>query len=113
LPVVTLERKENDMKRYARTVPTGVSAMEVAVPAPPEPPSRGTRKITPRELEVLALIADGYSTREIARSLWITEETVRTHVRRLLDRLNARTRAQAVSIAYRDSLWTHRDREAS
>jgi DNA-binding CsgD family transcriptional regulator len=101
------------MKRYARSVPTGVSAMEVAVAAPPEPPSRARRRITPRELEVLALIADGYSTREIARSLWITEETVRTHVRRLLDRLDARTRAQAVSIAYRDHLWTQREREAS
>ena len=43
--------------------------------------------------------------REIAQALWITEETVRTHVRRLLDRLGARTRAHAVSIAYRDGLW--------
>lgn len=75
--------------------------------------SRITRRITPRELEVLALIADGHSTREIARSLWITEETVRTHVRRLLDRLGARTRAHAVSIAYRDDLWAISERKAS
>ena len=68
-------------------------------------PSRSTRKVTPRELEVLALIAEGYSTREVARALWITEETVRTHVRRLLDRLGARTRAHAVSIAYCEGLW--------
>jgi DNA-binding CsgD family transcriptional regulator len=64
-----------------------------------------TRKVTPRELEVLALIADGYSTREIAQMPWITDETVRTHVRRLLSRLGARTRAHAVSIAYRNGLW--------
>jgi DNA-binding CsgD family transcriptional regulator len=63
---------------------------------------RSTQKVTPRELEVLALIAEGYSTREIARMLWITEETVRTHVRRLLNRLGARTRAHAVAIAYRE-----------
>jgi DNA-binding CsgD family transcriptional regulator len=63
------------------------------------------RHVTPRELEVLALIADGYSTREIATKLWITDETVRTHVRRLLERLGARTRAHAVSIAYRERLW--------
>jgi DNA-binding CsgD family transcriptional regulator len=63
------------------------------------------RKVTPRELEVLALIAAGYSTREIAQILWITDETVRTHVRRLLSRLGARTRAHAVAIAYRDGLW--------
>ena len=66
---------------------------------------RSPRKVTPRELEVLALIADGYSTREIAGRLWITEETVRTHVRRLLERLGARTRAQAVAIAYSEGLW--------
>jgi DNA-binding CsgD family transcriptional regulator len=73
---------------------------------------RSTRKVTPRELEVLALIADGYSTREIAQLLWITDETVRTHVRRLLSRLGARTRAHAVAIAYHDGLWA-RDREAN
>jgi DNA-binding CsgD family transcriptional regulator len=38
-------------------------------------------------------------------ALWITEETVRTHVRRVLGKLNARTRAHAVSIAYRDGLF--------
>jgi DNA-binding CsgD family transcriptional regulator len=71
------------------------------------------RRITPRELEVLALIADGCSTREIARNLWITEETVRTHVRRLLERLDARTRAQAVAIAYRDELWNGDQKRAA
>lgn len=69
------------------------------------PNAKPRRRITPRELEVLSLIAEGCSTREIARTLWITEETVRTHVRRLLERLGARTRAQAVAIAYRDELW--------
>jgi DNA-binding CsgD family transcriptional regulator len=75
--------------------------------------SRTRRRVTPRELEVLALIADGHSTREIARRLWITEETVRTHVRRLLDRLDAKTRAHAVSIAYREDLWAAPERKAS
>jgi DNA-binding CsgD family transcriptional regulator len=76
--------------------------------------TRPRRRVTPRELEVLALIADGHSTREIARRLWITEETVRTHVRRVLDRLDARTRAHAVSIAYQDGLWAAaNDRKAS
>ncbi|MGH3111786.1 MAG: response regulator transcription factor [Gaiellaceae bacterium] len=78
----------------------------------PVHPARTSQRITPRELEVLALIAEGYSTSEIARALWITEETVRTHVRRLLSRLGARTRAQAVAIAYRDGLWA-RDRMVS
>jgi len=76
------------------------------MPAQPADAPRSTRRITARELEVLALIADGFSTREIAQRLWITDETVRTHVRRLLNRLGARTRAHAVGIAYRDGLWS-------
>jgi DNA-binding CsgD family transcriptional regulator len=75
------------------------------MPVQPARRPSSARKVTPRELEVLALIADGYSTREIAQMLWITDETVRTHVRRLLSRLGARTRAHAVAIAYRDGLW--------
>ena len=76
------------------------------MPVQPATAARSVRRVTARELEVLALIADGYSTREIAQMLWITDETVRTHVRRLLSRLGARTRAHAVAIAYRDGLWT-------
>jgi DNA-binding CsgD family transcriptional regulator len=78
---------------------------------PAKAPSSPSR-VTARELEVLALIAEGYSTREVAQRLWITDETVRTHVRRLLNRLGARTRAHAVAIAYRDSLWA-RNEEAN
>jgi DNA-binding CsgD family transcriptional regulator len=54
---------------------------------------------------VLELVADGYSTAEIARALWITQDTVRTHVKRTLTRLGARTRAHAVAIAFREGLW--------
>jgi DNA-binding CsgD family transcriptional regulator len=68
-------------------------------------PRYSTRTLTPRELDVLELVANGYSTPEVARKLWITEETVRTHVRRTLVRLEARTRAHAVAIAFREGLW--------
>lgn len=61
--------------------------------------------LSPRELEVLALIAQGLSTREVAAALWVTQETVKSHVARVLHRLDARTRAHAVAIAYRDELW--------
>ncbi len=61
--------------------------------------------LSPREREVLALIARGYTTGEIARSLWISEDTVRTHVKRVLGRLEARTRAHAVAIAFCEGLW--------
>ena len=66
-------------------------------------------RVTRREQEVLVLIAHGYSTAEIARALWITEDTVKTHVRRVLRRLGARTRAHAVAIAFREGLWRRDD----
>ena len=62
-------------------------------------------RLSRRELDVLSLIAEGHSTREIAAALWVTEETVKSHVARVLRRLHARTRAHAVAIAYREGLW--------
>jgi DNA-binding CsgD family transcriptional regulator len=61
-------------------------------------------RITSRERDVLELVASGYSTPEIAKALWIAEDTVRTHIKRILVRLDARTRAHAVAIAYREGL---------
>ena len=55
--------------------------------------------ITARELEILQLIAGGMSTREIAEKLFVSENTVKTHSSRLLDKLNAKRRTQAVQIA--------------
>jgi NarL family two-component system response regulator LiaR len=55
--------------------------------------------ITPRELEILQLIARGLSNREIASQLFVTENTVKTHSSRLFDKLNAARRTQAVQIA--------------
>jgi two-component system, NarL family, response regulator LiaR len=52
--------------------------------------------ITKRELEILGLIAQGLSNREIAETLFVSENTVKTHSSRLFDKLNARRRTQAV-----------------
>ncbi|HEX9759502.1 MAG TPA: response regulator transcription factor, partial [Candidatus Acidoferrales bacterium] len=54
--------------------------------------------ITPRELEILGLIAAGLSNREIAERLYVSENTVKTHSSRLFDKLGARRRTQAVQI---------------
>ena len=54
--------------------------------------------ITPRELEILALIANGMSNREIAERLFVSESTVKTHSSRLFDKLSAKRRTQAVQI---------------
>jgi len=55
--------------------------------------------ITKRELEILELIARGMSNREIAEKLFVSENTVKTHSSRLLDKLSAKRRTQAVQIA--------------
>ena len=60
--------------------------------------------ITPRELEILELIARGLSNREIAGHLFVSENTVKTHSSRLFDKLNARRRTQAVQIAKEEGL---------
>ena len=54
--------------------------------------------ITPRELEILQLIANGMSTREIAGSLFVSENTVKTHSSRLFDKLNVNRRTKAVQV---------------
>jgi two-component system, NarL family, response regulator LiaR len=52
--------------------------------------------ITPRELEILELIAEGMSNREIAEKLFVSENTVKTHSSRVFDKLGAKRRTQAV-----------------
>jgi DNA-binding NarL/FixJ family response regulator len=62
--------------------------------------------LTPRELEVVRLIADGRSNSEIAATLVISQETVKTYVSRILTKLNLRDRVQVVVYAYRRGLVT-------
>ena len=59
---------------------------------------------TDREVEVLQLISDGLVNREIGQSLFLSEETVKSHVRHLLAKLQARSRAHAVAVGFRRGL---------
>ncbi|CAN5175069.1 response regulator transcription factor [soil metagenome] len=65
--------------------------------------SPGTR-LTPREIEVLALVARGLNNREVARELFISENTVKNHVRNILEKLQMHSRVEAVMFAVRERI---------
>jgi DNA-binding NarL/FixJ family response regulator len=82
------------IERFARSAP------------PADTPPAALEELTPRELEVLVLIARGRSNREIAEELVLSEATVKTHVKRVLAKLGLRDRVHAVVLAYESALVT-------
>jgi DNA-binding NarL/FixJ family response regulator len=64
----------------------------------------GLGQLTERELEVFRLLGRGFSNQQVARELWISESTVKTHVTRVFAKLELRDRAQAVVLAYESGL---------
>jgi DNA-binding NarL/FixJ family response regulator len=75
-------------------------------PAGPLPTGRVLAQLTEREREVMALVAAGLSNDEIAGRLYLSPLTAKTHVSRIMTKLNARDRAQLVVIAYESGLVT-------
>lgn len=72
-------------------------------PSPPRSPPRLDR-LTPKESEVLLLVANGQSNREIAKALFISETTVKTHIAHTLAKLGARDRIQLAVLAHQNGL---------
>ena len=86
-------------KGYTQIGPGLFDKLMVSNSHPSPPPELA--ELTPREREVLNLIAQGYNNREIAQSLFISERTVKNHVNSILHRLNLRDRTQA-------AIWANR-----
>jgi DNA-binding NarL/FixJ family response regulator len=82
---------------FADALPTGAAE-------PPAAARSAFAALTPRELEVLAAVADGASNTEIGARLFLSESTVKTHVGRLLQKLDARDRVHLVILAYEHGL---------
>jgi DNA-binding NarL/FixJ family response regulator len=100
-----LNRYRDHSRRFEAAAARRSSTRRGAV-IPFTPPS--TREVgqdpTAREIEVLQLVADGLVNREIGERLFLSEETVKSHVRHLLAKLQARSRAHAVAVGFRRGL---------
>jgi DNA-binding NarL/FixJ family response regulator len=86
------------------SVTTRVIERMAGQPVTPSEASKRLDELTPREREVLELIGRGLSNGEIASAFFIEESTVKTHVKRILMKLNLRDRVQAVILAYESGL---------
>jgi DNA-binding NarL/FixJ family response regulator len=112
LGYLTKDSGAGDIARAVRTVHAGQALLEPAVqrrlieslrerpPAPAAPPPPAPDDLTPREVEVLGLIAQGLSNGDIARRLFVSEATVKTHVNNIFSKAGVRDRAQAVRYAF-------------
>jgi DNA-binding NarL/FixJ family response regulator len=105
------EATSNELAAAVRAVAAGLIALEPAVAAlwqrpsfTPAAGSSGSPALTPRELEVLRLVASGQPNKSIALQLGISEHTVKFHIGTVLGKLNAASRAEAVALAVRAGL---------
>ena len=103
---VLKEAPMDDLLRAVRSVAEGTTYVDPVLAGTLAAASVGGNmpQLTQRERDVLRLLADGLSNEDIGKRLFISAETVRTHVRKAMDKLDADTRTQAVARALRDHL---------
>ncbi|MFF0751778.1 response regulator [Streptomyces sp. NPDC004267] len=113
LGYLTKDAAREDIDRALRAAARGQALLDPAVHArlvtlarqqPAHAPTELPDGLTTREAEVLALMAEGLSNREIARSLFVSEATVKTHVNRVFAKTGSRDRGQAIAYAHRRGL---------
>jgi DNA-binding NarL/FixJ family response regulator len=83
---------------------TEFAALAKGAEAPPPAAAQPTPRLTDREMEVLRMVATGMNNREIAKQLFITENTVKNHVRNILEKLQLHSRMEAVVYAVREKM---------
>ncbi|MDX2707539.1 response regulator transcription factor [Streptomyces sp. PA03-6a] len=102
--------KGSDLVSAVRTVASGQSMLDPATTArlmnslreqeqPPEPQDEALAGLTPREREILELIGEGLTNRQIGRRLFLSEKTVKNHISRMLGKLGVERRIQAAVLA--------------
>jgi DNA-binding NarL/FixJ family response regulator len=103
---VLKEAPMDDLLRAVQSVASGGTYVDPVLAGTLAVSSIGNKlpELTQRERDVLRLLADGLANEEIGKRLYISAETVRTHVRKAMDKLDADTRTQAVARALRDRL---------
>ncbi|HEY6961935.1 MAG TPA: response regulator transcription factor [Gaiellaceae bacterium] len=103
---VLKEAPMDDLLRALKSVAEGGTYVDPVLAGTLAASSVGSKlpQLTQRERDVLRLLADGLSNEEIGKRLFISAETVRTHVRKAMEKLDADTRTQAVARALRDHL---------
>jgi DNA-binding NarL/FixJ family response regulator len=103
---VLKEAPMDDLLRAVRSVANGSTYVDPVLAGTLAASSVGSQmpQLTHRERDVLRLLADGLANEEIGKRLFISAETVRTHVRKAMEKLDADTRTQAVARALRDRL---------
>ena len=98
-----LTRYREHARRFETVAQGRRAAVAEVIPIVPRP-AEPEQSPSAREIEVLQLISEGLVNREIGQVLFLSEETVKSHVRHLLAKLQARSRAHAVAVGFRRGL---------
>jgi DNA-binding NarL/FixJ family response regulator len=113
------DMSEQELERTLRALESGEPALSPSLAskildeysrlAREGPSKQASDALTPREREVLQLVADGATNREAAKTMFLSEHTVNFHMKNILQKLHLRNRAQAVAYAVRSGLITPAD----